>query len=198
MKPAATLAVFSPFALPAIAALREAFDIREVTIESIHNALFTGLTTCHDVVSSHLARIEAFNPTINAITSLNPDALTVADSIDLQIFQGNVTGTLLCILILAKDNYDATPMNTTESSVALADNKPTADAPTVTALKNAGAIILGKTNLHELALEGVSVSSLGGQARNPYDQTARQMVAAVGPGQRWRRALRSLLRARAR
>lgn len=153
------------------AALNDPFDVREATVDGIHNALFTGLTTCREVVSAYLARVELLNPTINAITALNPEALSVAESIDIQISQGNTTGPLLCVPVLVKDNYDAVPMNTTGSCLALANNKPTEDAPTVKALKAAGAIILGKTNLHELALEGLSVSSLGGQTLNPYDQT---------------------------
>lgn len=164
------------------ATLNDPFDVREATVDGIHNALFTGLTTCREVVSAYLARIEAFNPTINAITALNPEALSVADSIDLQISQGNTTGPLLCVPILVKDNYDAVPMNTTGSCLALANNKPAEDAPTVIALKAAGAIILGKANLHELALEGLSVSSLGGQTLNPYDQTRTPGGSSGGSG----------------
>lgn len=164
------------------AALNGPFDVREATIDGIHNALFTGLTTCREIVSSYLARIEAFDPTINAITTLNPEALSVADGIDVQISQGNTTGPLLCIPVFVKDNYDAVPMNTTGSCLALAENKPTEDAPTVKALKHAGAIIIGKTNLHELALEGLSVSSLGGQTLNPYDQTRTPGGSSGGSG----------------
>lgn len=164
------------------AALSDALDIREATIDGIHNALLTGLTTCREVVSAYLARIDFFNPTINAIIALNPEALSVADSMDLQISQGNTTGPLLCIPILVKDNYDAVPMATTGSCLALADNRPSEDAPTARALKDAGAIILGKTNLHELALEGLSVSSLGGQTLNPYDQTRTPGGSSGGSG----------------
>lgn len=167
----------------AIGSLDDTFDVREATIDGIHHALSIGLATCREIVSSHLARIEAFNPIINAITSLNPDALAIADSMDLQISQGNATtGALFCIPILVKDNFDATPMNTTGSCLALAANKPTEDAPTVKAFKDAGAIILGKTNLHELALEGLSVSSLGGQTLNPYDQTRTPGGSSGGSG----------------
>lgn len=168
--------------LPVTADLNDAFDIREATTDGIHNALFTGLTTCRDIVSYHLARIEAFNPTINALISLNPDALAIADNMDLQISVGNATGALYCIPIVVKDNFDAVPLNTTGSCLALAENKPTEDAPTVKALKNAGAIILGKTNLHELALEGLSVSSLGGQTINPYDQSRTPGGSSGGSG----------------
>lgn len=168
--------------IPMVAALNVAFDVREATIDSIHNALFTGLTTCRGIVSSHLARIEALNPAINALTALNPHALSIADSMDLQVSQGNATGPLFCIPVLVKDNFDAVPMNTTGACLALADNKPTEDAPTIKALKDAGAIVLGKTNMHELALEGLSVSSLGGQALNPYDQTRTPGGSSGGSG----------------
>ncbi|KAK3693761.1 amidase signature domain-containing protein [Podospora appendiculata] len=147
------------------------FDVQEATIESIHNALFTRFTTCRDVVSSFIARIEEFNPTINAIIALNPEALSIADELDARISTGNITGPLFCIPVLLKDNYDTVGMATTGGCRGLAGNMPGADAPSVVALKNAGAIILGKTNLHELALEGLSVSSLGGQTINPYDHT---------------------------
>jgi Asp-tRNA(Asn)/Glu-tRNA(Gln) amidotransferase A subunit family amidase len=64
----------------------------------------------------------------------------------------------------------------------MADNKPTVDAAAVFALKNAGAIILGKTNLHEFALEGLTVSSLGGQTINPYDFTRTPGGSSGGTG----------------
>lgn len=166
----------------ALASISQGFDVREATIDSIHNALFTGITTCREVVTSHLARIEAFNPTVNAIVSLNTDALALADSMDSQIALGNATGALFCIPVLVKDNYDATPMNTTGSCLDLAGNKPTKDASTIAALKDAGAVILGKTNLHELALEGLTVSSLGGQTLNPYDQTRTPGGSSGGSG----------------
>lgn len=176
------VALLSLTLIPVSAAINEPFDVREATIDGIHNALFTQLTTCREVVSSFIARIEEFNPTINAIITLNPDALSTADSMDDQIAAGNVTGALFCIPILLKDNYDATPMNTTGACLDLAGNKPTADAPSVRALKSAGAVVLGKTNLHELALEGLSVSSLGGQTVNPYDHTRTPGGSSGGTG----------------
>ena len=162
--------------------LHESFDAREATIEGVHNALFTGLTTCREVVSSFISRIEEFNPTINAVIGLNPDALDLADRLDLEIAAGNTTGKLFCIPVLLKDNYDATPMNTTGSSLALAGNKPAVDGPVVAVMKREGAIILGKANLHEMALEGLSVSSLGGQTVNPYDHTRTPGGSSGGTG----------------
>lgn len=160
----------------------ESFDTREATIDGVHNAIFSGISSCRDVVSSFISRIEAFNPTVNAIISLNPNALSIADAMDQQISSGNATGSLFCIPVLLKDNYDTVDMNTTGGCLDLADNKPTEDAPVVIAFKNAGAIILGKTNLHELALEGLSVSSLGGQTINPYDHTRTPGGSSGGTG----------------
>lgn len=125
------------------------FDPLESTIESVRTALLTNSTTCRLVVSSFLARIEALNPTINAIVSLNPDALSEADGLDNKIAAGDTAGKLLCVPVLLKDNYDAVGMNTTGANIALAGNRPTVDAPSVKVLRDAGAIILGKTNLHE-------------------------------------------------
>jgi len=178
----------------------EAFGGREATIDGVHDALFSGLVSCRDVVSSFIARIggmpyfdiiqeilltvgsESFNPTVNAIISLNPNALTIADDLDAKIASGNATGALFCIPILLKDNYDTVDMNTTGGCLDLAGNRPTVDAPTVTAFRDAGAIILGKTNLHELALEGLSVSSLGGQTINPYDHSRTPGGSSGGTG----------------
>lgn len=180
--PYSAVALLAIFVTNGTSSLQDAFDSREATIDEVHNALFTGLTTCRGVVSSFIARIEAFNPTINAIITLNPNALTLADQMDMQIKAGNASGLLFCIPILLKDNYDTTEMNTTGGCLDLAGSKPTMDAPAVTAFKNAGAIILGKTNLHELALEGISVSSLGGQTINPYDHTRTPGGSSGGTG----------------
>lgn len=158
------------------------FDTREATISSVHHSLFSGLTTCRSVVSAFIARIEQHNPSINTILSLNPLALSAADALDESLAAGNATGALFCIPILLKDNYDLDSLPTTGGNLALASAQPAADAATVAALKRAGAIILGKANLHELALEGLSVSSLGGQTRNPYDLSRTPGGSSGGSG----------------
>ncbi|OAX83627.1 hypothetical protein ACJ72_02014 [Emergomyces africanus] len=159
-----------------------AFDSREATIESVHRELFSRRTTCRNVVSSFLARIEEYNPKINAVVSLNPHALEYADDLDKALLRKNPAGSLFCIPILLKDNYDTADMSTTGSSWALKYSQPTVDAPSVKAFRDAGAIILGKVNLHELALEGLSVSSLGGQTLNPYDLTRTPGGSSGGTG----------------
>jgi Asp-tRNA(Asn)/Glu-tRNA(Gln) amidotransferase A subunit family amidase len=158
------------------------FDAREATIDSVHHALHSGLSTCREVVSSFIARIEAHNNRTNAIITLNPNALAIADFLDEHLSAGNATGPLFCVPVLLKDNYDTAEMPTTGANLALAASQPTEDAPSVGALKKAGAVILGKTNLHELALEGLSVSSLGGQTINPYDSTRTPGGSSGGTG----------------
>ncbi|KAM7208849.1 Amidase signature domain containing protein [Naviculisporaceae sp. PSN 640] len=167
---------------PANALLSNPFDPLEATIPSIHSSLFTNEATCREIISSFLSRIEALNPSINAVISLSPEALRTAEQIDTQLSTGNTTGKLLCIPVLLKDNFDAVPMATTNGCLALANNYPLEDAPVVKALKSAGAVILGKTNLHEMALEGLTVSSLGGQTLNPYDFTRTPGGSSGGSG----------------
>jgi Asp-tRNA(Asn)/Glu-tRNA(Gln) amidotransferase A subunit family amidase len=174
--------IYAVFCSHVVAAQTMPFDSREATIDSVHHALYSGLSTCHEVVSSFIARIEAHNNRTNAIITLNPNALSIADSLDEQLSSGNATGALFCVPILLKDNYDTADMPTTGGNLALAKSQPTHDAPSVTAFKRAGAVILGKTNLHELALEGISVSSLGGQTVNPYDATRTPGGSSGGTG----------------
>ncbi|KAI0602119.1 amidase signature domain-containing protein [Biscogniauxia sp. FL1348] len=158
------------------------FDPLESTISGLHRALSQNSTSCRSVVSAFMARIQQFNPTINAMNSLNPDALDIADELDRQLQAGNMSGKLFCVPVVLKDNYDAVGMNTTGSNAALAGNRPKLDAPVVKALRDEGAIILGKTNLHDLALEGLTVSSFGGQTINPYDHTRTPGGSSGGTG----------------
>lgn len=158
------------------------FDVREATIDTIHEALYSGQATCRDVVSAFIVRIEEFNPLLNAVLSLNPSALEDADQLDAARKTGDNGDLLHCIPMLLKDNYDALGMPTTAGSRALANLEPTTEGPVVAALKSAGAIILGKANMHEMALEGISISSLGGQALNPYDLSRTPGGSSGGSG----------------
>ncbi|CAF9925163.1 hypothetical protein IMSHALPRED_006403 [Imshaugia aleurites] len=180
----AALTVWASFvlAIGTTSAQLDSYDVRESTIEGIHNALYSGLTSCRSIVESFIARIEVYNPDINAIITLNPDTLSIADQQDSFLATGNATGALFCIPVLLKDNYDISDMNTTGGCLDLADSRPNVDAPVVAALKDSGAIIIGKTNLHELALEGLTVSSLGGQTINPYDHTRTPGGSSGGTG----------------
>ncbi|KAL9633168.1 MAG: hypothetical protein Q9164_004856 [Protoblastenia rupestris] len=137
---------------------------------------------CRTVVEAHLSRIEAYNPIINALVALNTEALSVADELDATLSTQDAKGPLFCVPILLKDNFDTHGLPTTGGCQALADSQPAADAPVVKALKNAGAIVLGKTNMHEMALEGLTISSLGGHTLNPYDLTRTPGGSSGGTG----------------
>ncbi|KAK5683384.1 hypothetical protein LTS10_004915 [Elasticomyces elasticus] len=168
------------------------FDPREATISSTHHSLYTGLTTCREVVSSFLSRIEALNNHTNAIISLNPHALAAADSCDAQLQSNNGSfGALFCIPTLLKDNYDTAELPTTGGNLALQNSKPSLDAPVVAALKKAGAIIMGKANLHELALEGLSVSSVGGGSSGGTGASIAASFSVFGSGSDTVNSLRS-------
>jgi Asp-tRNA(Asn)/Glu-tRNA(Gln) amidotransferase A subunit family amidase len=124
------------------------------------------------VVQAHLRRIETYDdrgPTLNAIISKNPAALETAAELDrIRGAARFPSGPLHCIPIILKDNFDTADMATTGGSVTLARSIPLRDAFVVRKLRDAGAIILAKANLTELARGGTTVSSLGGQTRNPW------------------------------
>ncbi|KGQ01361.1 hypothetical protein PAAG_11939 [Paracoccidioides lutzii Pb01] len=128
-------------------------------------------------------KIEEYNPQIDAAIGLNSHALEYADKMDKVIRTKNITtGLLFYLPILLKDNYDTIDMKTTRASMSLKDFQPKADAPPVKVLRDAETIILGKANLHELALEGISVSSYAGQTLNPHDLTRTPGGSSGGTG----------------
>lgn len=139
--------------------------------------LEAGTLTSLDLVESLLARIEALDhagPSLHAIISLAPDVLDVAGQLDAERARGTLRGPLHGIPVLVKDNVDtAGSLGTTAGSLALAGGGPAADAPLVTRLRDAGALILGKTNLSEWAnirseMSSSGWSAVGGLCRNPY------------------------------
>ena len=148
-----------------------AFSIIEATIDQIHAAYRSGELTCRQLVQMYLDRIAGFDkngPAINAIITLNPDALREADRLDAAYKSSGPVGALHGIPIVMKDQGDATPMPTTLGSLLFKDYYPGRDAFVVDKLKKAGAIILGKATLGELG-GGDTHGSLFGSTKNPYD-----------------------------
>lgn len=148
-----------------------AFNLLETTIEQVHAAYKSGELTCRQLVLMYLERIEAYDkkgPAINAIISLNPDALKEADRLDAALKASGLVGPLHGIPIVIKDQGDATPMPTTLGSLLFKDYYPDRDAFVVDKLKKAGAIILAKSTLGELG-GGDTHGSLFGSTKNPYD-----------------------------
>nr|MBF0683497.1 amidase [Pseudomonas sp.] len=163
-----------------------AFTLQEATVDSIHSAFQSGETTCAKLVKGYLARIEAYDqqgPALKAVLTINPKALEQAREMDAAYSKDPTSvGTLHCIPVLLKDNFDTFDMPTSSGNVAMKDSQPTDDAFTVARMREAGALILGKTNLQEFARGGVSISSLGGQTLNPYDLTRTPGGSSGGTG----------------
>ncbi len=160
-------------------------EVAEATIPELQEAMASGRTTAVELVEAYLARIAAYDqqgPRLNTIIRLNPEAPAEAEALDQERAAGTVRGPLHGIPIILKDNYDTADMPTTASSVALAGLIPPDDAFQVRKLREAGAIILGKSNMHELAAGITTISSLGGQTLNPYALTRYPGGSSGGTG----------------
>jgi len=173
MRPAILLAV-AIIARDAVAQSRQPFRFAEATIAQVHTALRQRTMTCHAIVAGYLARIDAYDkrgPALNAIIVTNPNALAIADSLDRRFAATRTLGgPLFCIPVIVKDNYETAGLQTTAGSLAMRGWTPREDATMVRRLKEAGAIVLAKSNMAELAFspfETVS-SILPGYTKNPY------------------------------
>ncbi|QEK91343.1 amidase [Achromobacter insolitus] len=145
-------------------------------IAELRAAMDSGRLGAMDLVRAYLARIAAHDqagPTLNAVLAINGQALAEASLRDAERHAASrretVLGPLHGIPILFKDNIDTAGMPTTAGSLALAARRPQRDADVVQRLREAGAVVLGKTTLHELACGITNVSSLSGRTRNAYD-----------------------------
>jgi Asp-tRNA(Asn)/Glu-tRNA(Gln) amidotransferase A subunit family amidase len=149
--------------------LAAAFDPLEKTIRELQRAMGTRQTTSAQLVQFYIDRIATYDPILNAVLHVNANAAADALALDAERRRGKTRGPLHGIPILLKDNFDTKDMPTTGGALALAGVIPQRDAFQVKKLREAGAVILGKVNLHELALGLTTVSSLGGQTLDPYD-----------------------------
>ncbi len=161
------------------------FVVAEATINELLNAMETGRVTAVQLVDAFLARIEAYDrrgPKLNAMIRLNPNARLEAEELDRERAFNGPRGPLHGIPIILKDNYDTFDMPTAAASVALVGLVPPDDGFQVKKLREAGAIIIGKANMHELAMGITTISSLGGQTLNPYDLTRYPGGSSGGTG----------------
>lgn len=150
------------------------FQIEETTIADVHTAMQRRELTCVQLIQQYLNRIERHNKTLRAIIHVNPAALETARRLDASFAaNGKLSGSLHCVPVAVKDAIDTAEMPTSGGSTApFANLQPPRDSTVVAKLRSAGAIILAKSNLDEFGRGSTGVSTLGGQARNPYD-TAR-------------------------
>ncbi|ALG08330.1 amidase [Kibdelosporangium phytohabitans] len=154
----------------------------------LRELLVSGKVSSVGLVKAYRARIDAYEqayanqPGINAVIRSNPTAIADAARLDAERRRGHVRGPLHGIPILIKDNYDTAAMPTSNGSQALRRWRTADDAEQVARLREAGAIIVAKTNLHEFASGIETISSLGGQTRNPYDQKRTPGGSSGGTG----------------
>jgi amidase len=186
MRAKITTLVFALLFVPlADCAPDRSFHLMETSIADIHNAMQAGTLTCHNLVQQYLDRLHAYDqqgPAINSMLYINPASLEQADAMDREFKRTGKLKPLGCIPIVLKDNFDTADMPTTAGALTLKGAQPEKDAFAVQRLREAGALILGKSNLQEFASGGISVSSLGGQVKNPYDLTRTPGGSSGGTG----------------
>jgi amidase len=164
-------------------------DLEEADVAGLQQAMATGQGTARTIAQGYLARIADIDKRLNSLIEINPDALAIADQMDRERKSGKIRGPLHGIPVLIKDNIDtADRMKTTAGSLALLDAPtPRKDAFLVRQLRDAGAVILGKTNLSEWANFRSTKSSSGwsgrgGQTHNPYILDRNPCGSSSGSG----------------
>src|SRR3954470_9144622 len=149
------------------------FRVEETTIDDIHAAMKAGRLTCRALVDAYLRRIDAYDkngPALNAIVLVNPDAQKQADEMDRRYAQSGPLGPLHCIPAIVKDNFETIGLQSAAGSLSLKGFVSNKDAFLVKRIKEAGAIVLAKSNMAEFAFSNVETvnSLLPGYTRNPF------------------------------
>lgn len=168
-----------------------AFELDEITITQLQDAMSSGRYTARRLVALYTDRINAIDrsgPTLRSVIELNPDAPAIADALDAERRARGVRGPLHGIPVLIKDNLDTGDrMMTTAGSLALQGSSAPRDAFVVARLRAAGAVILGKTNMSEWAnfrstKSTSGWSGRGGQVKNPYALDRNPCGSSSGTG----------------
>jgi len=146
---------------------------QEATIADIHAAIRSKDLTCRQLVQMYLDRMEAYDkkgPALNAIIVVVPNVLAAADELDARFARSGLVGPLHCVPMIVKDNYDVAGLPTTAGSLSLKDSMPPRDAFQVRKVREAGALVLAKSNMAEFARSPYETvgSLLPGHTRNPY------------------------------
>ena len=149
------------------------FPVEEATIADLRAALESGRATCRQIVESYLDRIEAYDkrgPALNAIVVVNEAARARADELDAERARGGPLGPMHCVPVIVKDNFETADLPTSAGSLSLEGFVTGKDAFQVRRLREAGAIVLAKSNMAEFAFSPYETvgSILPGYTRNPY------------------------------
>ena len=180
-----------PSTAPAVEQAAEPpLDVVELSLAAARDRMAAGTLTARALTQAYLDRIAIVDdggPQLNAVIEINPSALKDADALDAERKAGKVRGPLHGIPVLLKDNIDVAGLVNSAGSLAMATHKPQQDAFIVTRLREAGAVILGKTNLSEWAnfrstRSSSGWSSRGGQTRNPYVLDRNPCGSSAGTG----------------
>jgi Asp-tRNA(Asn)/Glu-tRNA(Gln) amidotransferase A subunit family amidase len=158
--------------------------VYEASVTELQQAMARGTISSVGLVDAYLARIAAYDgqgPSLNAIVRVNPSAHADAEALDAERKAGHVRGPLHGIPVIVKDNYGTRGMPTSAGTIALA-SLVTDDAFQVKKLREAGAVLLAKSNMHELASGITTISSIGGQTCNPYDPDRNPGGSSGGSG----------------
>ena len=171
---AALIALIVAVAVAApVARQAQPFAVEEATIAAVHAAMRAGRLTCRALVDHYLRRIGAFDkngPAFNAIVLTNPRALEEADALDARFKQSGPSGPLHCVPLIVKDNFETVGLQSANGSLALEGFVSTKDAFQVKRVKDAGALVLAKSNMAEWAFSPYETigSILPGYSKNPY------------------------------
>ncbi len=171
------------FIINPVAARTPEFQLEEASIADINKAFDAGALTAEKLVQLYLERIAAYEdgePKLNSITTINPKALEVAIELDKERKLKGSRSPLHGIPVLLKDNIDTVDLPTTNGSVILKDTIPPNDAYITKALRDAGAIILGKASMGEFAAG--SYNTIDGQTLNPYNFNRQTGGSSSGSG----------------
>ena len=206
LTPLLALAVGLALALPTAVSAQTKFSVFEATIPEMRAAMEQGKVTSRELVTQYLTRIALYEDKLHAALTVNPKALEEADALDRERAAGHIRGPLHGIPVAVKDNVHTTDMPTTGGALAFEGFIPPYEATLVTNLKAAGAIILAKTTLTELAnwVAGAPMpmpanyNAVGRYGYNPYDPGAIRAMPLMTAVPRSRPVVRVRARARRR
>ena len=168
----------------ALLAAQEPFDVVEATIAQVHEAMKGGRLSCRELVARYLKRINAYDKNgagLNSIVVVNQEAEKQAEELDRRFAQSGLTGRLHCVPVIVKDNFETVGLQTANGALAFAGYLASKDAFQVKRIKEAGALVLAKSNMAEWAFSPYETvnSILPGYTRNPY---ALERVTAGSSG----------------
>lgn len=161
------------------------FELTTASIADIHAAVDAGKLTYEGLTGLYLKRIEAYDkkgPRLNAVMTINPRAIEIAREMDAERKTKGRRGPLHGIPVVAKDNIDTADMATTGGNEMFAGSRPAMDATVIEKLRAAGAIIIAKTNMDEMAQSVRGFSTVGGQILNPYNLAKNPGGSSGGTG----------------